>query len=341
MSNTNQDKIYQTTTRRLYVILALVVFSSVILIANFFQLMVIEAKPDAYKDPQSPQTERGPILDRNGKILAIQQRLHTVTAWTPSVSHKEETASLLAEILNTEKEILLKKFQSEEGFLFIQRAIEPSQSEEIAKLQEEGKLEGIYLQEGLGRRYPENELASHVIGYVGIDNKGLDGIEYRYDDVLTSSPGEHQGNNFGSQVILTIDSNIQHFTDTLSQELLAEHEASGIIMLVMDSYTGEILAYTSAPAFNPNKFQEYTQEERRNIPVSYLYEPGSVFKIFSISSFLELGAISQSQLFDASVAYERFQDGRSLFRISDLGSYGMINAADIIRYSSNVGAAHA
>ena len=342
MAESASEQMHKKTTVRLRIMFWLTVAAALLLAVQFFHIMVIDGTPERRggRSP-APTTERGPILDRNGSILAMQTRLDTVTAWTPSISNPTETADLLEEVLGLNRDLLLQRFTTEHGFLFVQRTITPEQSEEIRRLQDKDLLAGIHLQEDFGRRYPEGSLAAHVLGYVGIDNQGLDGVEYRYDQQLSAASTAQQGDAFGNQVILTIDSQIQSFTDTVAERTRSEHNADSVIILILDSYTGEVLSYSAAPAFDPNVFAGFTSEQRRNLPISYLYEPGSVFKIFTMASFLHLGAISEEQYFNASSAYERRVNGNVQFRISDLGSYGRIRPSDIIRLSSNVGAAHA
>ncbi|WP_169313534.1 penicillin-binding protein [Spirochaeta africana] len=332
---------HKLTTRRLHILFGATLVIALVIALQFFQLMVIEHTPTAGSSGPAQRVERGPILDRHGNILALQTRLDTVTAWAPGIRTPAQTARTLAEILDLDEELLLQRFQHEPGFLFVKRTITPTQSRQIRELQESGQLEGIHLQEDFGRSYPEGPLAAHVLGYVGIDNQGLDGIEYRFDSQLSAPSGSQQGDAFGNQIILTIDSRIQAFTDQLARDVREEREADAVLLLVMDAYTGEILAYTASPGYDPNQFAGFTSEQRRNLPISYLYEPGSVFKIFSMAAFLHLGVVDQNEFFDAGSAYERRSNGETLFRISDLGSYGRLRPADIIRLSSNVGAAYA
>ncbi len=327
--------------RRMMIVAIVIIAASVFILGNFFYIMIITPNPNTESNNSDQLVERGPILDRNGTILAMQTRLDTVTAWIPSISEPRETADLLADILDLDGNELYQQFITNDAFIYIKRTISPEQSQQIKQLQEEQQLEGIYLQESFGRNYPEESLACHVLGYVGIDNHGLDGIEYYYDTILTEADNQQQGDRFGNQIRLTIDAGIQQFTDDLAQQTREEHNADSTIIIVMNSQTGEILSYSAAPLFDPNHFNRYSAEERRNLPINYLYEPGSVFKIFTISSFLHLNAITPDQTYQAQQPYRRYKNGQQLFQISDLGAYGVIDTTDIIRLSSNVGAAYA
>jgi cell division protein FtsI (penicillin-binding protein 3) len=142
----------------------------------------------------------------------------------------------------------------------------------------------------------------------------------------------------GNQVFLTIDLAIQSAADQLGQRLLAMHQADSVMILVAAARTGELLAVSSVPSFDPNNFARYSADERRNLPISRVYEPGSVFKVFSVASFLELDGIDLTDQFNTTGGYAS-NDGS--FLITDLADYGFVDAEEIIKYSSNVGAAYA
>jgi len=299
--------------------------------------MILDAAPPPRTVDGKPiPTERGPILDRNGRILAIQTELDTVTAWMPNIPDVPGAASELAGVLDRDDEEIMSRLAGEDGYVVVARTITPSQSTAIEELQQQGRLQGFSLEPDVGRSYPERNAASHVIGYVGVNNQGLEGVEYVFDDVL--SPAPEEGDRYGDQLVLTIDVAVQHRMDELAAQALEQHDADAVMLLVADARNGDILAYSSMPNFDPNTFYAYSENQRRNRPISFIYEPGSVFKVFSISSFLELGGISMDTTFQTSGGY--VNDAQD-FVIHDLGNYGRITTAGIIKYSSNVGAAYA
>ncbi len=313
------------------------------LIVRYASIMVFSRQDGGSGPGPDSRVERGPILDRKGRILAIQTRLYNVSAWTPNVEDPADCARILSEILDMNAADLEAKLKGPPQFKYIKRKITPTESEVIKKLLAEGQLPGIQLEEDFGRNYPEKELASHVIGYTGTDNKGLDGIEYTLDDFLSPDSGDNDGGDqiYGNQVFLTIDINIQYRINEIAERTLAENKAESVMILVMDAESGEILSYSSLPAFDPNRFNEFDQRARYNRPVSFIYEPGSVFKIFSIASLFDLGGIDTNDYFDTNGRYHREFENGETFTITDLANYGRINAREIIKYSSNVGAAYA
>lgn len=292
-----------------------------------------------------PQVERGPILDRYGRLLALQTELYSVEAWIPSIENPEQTARLLSENLtDVEYDSLIQRLSSQNGarFLYIKRKISPTETEKLRSLIREGRLKGISVRPEYGRNYPEKELAAHVIGYTGTDNVGLEGIEYKFNSILSPPViSAEKDIMYGNQVYLTIDSNIQYITEQIAERAYIENKAEKVMILVMGAKTGEILSYVSVPTFDPNDFQSYPLRNRENHPVSFAYEPGSVFKIFSVASFLELEGITEEDSFDTTGGYnpEVFQRSNTT-PINDLGNYGILNAETTLKYSSNVGVSY-
>lgn len=329
--------------KRFKVFFTLLIATSLTILGRYGYLMLTPS-PDS-SSVSFPEVERGPILDRNGRLLALQTELNSVEAWLPSVESPESVARLLSQILSgVTYETVYNQLTGTgpSNFLYIKRKISPTETSEIKKLIGEGKLKGISIRPEYGRNYPEKELASHVIGYTGTDNVGLEGIEYKFNSILSppviSSSRDIQ---YGNQVYLTIDSNIQYITEKIARKAYVENKAEKVMILVMEAKTGDLLSYVSVPSFDPNNFQQYTRQERENQPVSYAYEPGSVFKIFSVASFLELGGITTEDTFDTTGGYNpEFFKKNKITPITDLGSYGVLNAEKTLVYSSNVGVSY-
>ncbi|MCA1753137.1 MAG: transpeptidase family protein [Spirochaeta sp.] len=319
---------------RYRIVFALLGVFSLVLVYQYATVM-LGSSPRRPASTSTTLPERGPILDRNGRVLALQTQLDTVAAWTPDLQDIEETSRLLAEILDTDGKDVRRRLDSSLSYVVLRRNLTPGQSDQIQQLRSEGFLRGISLRPDHGRSYPERELAAALLGYVGVDNVGLDGVEYSLNDVLSPRPGTSR---FGDQVFLTIDVAVQAEAERIARQSRETHNADSTMLLVMDSNSGDILAYASSPSFDPNEFQRYTAEQRRNRPATRVYEPGSVFKVFSLASFMHLGGVGPQDQFQTS---EGYSDDAESFLIRDLGNYGTINAEGIIKYSSNVGAAYA
>ena len=245
-----------------------------VLLWQYVSVMLLKSKPESTSTLTKPIVERGPILDRNGKILAIQTKLSSVTAWTPHIEDPGKTAAILHGILGLDEEKILEEIQSNDGFLYIKRKISPTDAQKISAEKEAGNLAGISLEPDFGRNYPEKNLAAHILGYVGTDNTGLSGIEYSYDHELSPEPVEsEQEIIFGNQIFLTIDLNVQHFADKIAQKAYEENDADSVMLLIAEAKTGDILATVSKPDFDPNKFTDFSVSERQNRPVTFPTSP--------------------------------------------------------------------
>lgn len=318
-------------------------FLSITVLLRYAFIMLIPT-PDI-ESIEFPDVERGPILDRNGRLLALQTELNSVEAWLPDVENPEETAKILSENLDgVSYDSILEKLSSDSGinFIYIKRKISPTEAERIRNQLRSGHLKGVSIKPEYGRNYPEKELAAHVIGYTGTDNVGLDGIEYKFNSIL--SPPVISGSQdilYGNQVYLTIDLNMQYIIEQIAEKAYIENKAEKVMILVMGAKTGEILSYVSIPTFDPNNFQKYPLKSRDNHPVTFAYEPGSVFKIFSVASFMELGGITADDTFDTTGGYNPdFFQRYNTTPINDLGNYGVLNAETTLVHSSNVGVSY-
>ena len=312
------------------------------ILIRYGTLMLSPGNNEGRNYNNSQKVERGPILDRNGNILAIQNKLSTVSAWTPHVSEPEKCAYQLSSILGIEEQEILETLRSSQGYTFIKRKISPSEENLIQELKDSGELNGISLETEYGRNYPEKEMASHLLGYVNIDNLGCSGLEYTFNDVLSPEISTNtSGTVYGNQVFLTIDIETQYKTEQIAHDLFTEYSADSVMLLVMDAKNGDFLSYASFPSFDPNRFNSYTPAEMKNRPISFMYEPGSVFKVFSLASFLQLDGITPSTEFFCSGYYEHDLNNGTKFRINCLGNHGTVDAEHILKYSCNSGASYA
>lgn len=330
--NPGQSHDLQRASRgRFYTIFVVVGLAVALIVVRYAVIML---GPQATTTPSTPtpaRVERGPILDRNGRILAIQTELETVWAWRPEIADPAASARELAPLIGMSEAEVRDKLSGPVGSVTIKRTISPSESEAIRAAKEVGRLDGIRLRPDYGRSYPEQDSLGAVVGFVGDDGEGLTGIEYTMEEWL--NPRE-EGVEYGNQVFLTVDMNVQYEAERLAREALERYRADSVTLLTVDSQSGDIIAYASVPGFDPNQFGSYTEAERRNRPVADVYEPGSVFKIFSVGSFLQLGAITPSSTYPTNGIYDRVSPP-----IRDLADYGTIDTAGILRVSSNVGAA--
>jgi cell division protein FtsI (penicillin-binding protein 3) len=315
-----------------------------LLVWKFFDVMILNPITGNQGPFTAPAVERGPILDRNGRILAVQTRLYAVTAWMPNVTNPEKSAILLSDLLGLDAESISRRMRERSGFLYIKRKVSQSESAAIRSMINSGELPGISLEPEYGRNYPERGLASHVIGFVGTDNIGLDGIELTYDNVLSPpvSDFSNSGTLYGNQLVLTLDVAIQYFADKAAEDAWNQYDPDSVMIMIMDAKNGDFLAWSSWPGYDPNNFTAASSLEKQNLPVVAAYEPGSVFKAFTIASFMDLGGINPASSFYCDGTYEMsFPNSSENIVINCLGVHGTVHAEEILKYSCNSGAASA
>jgi cell division protein FtsI (penicillin-binding protein 3) len=307
------------------------------LLARYGYIMLDGGEAGGSRPPARP-AERGPILDRNGRVLALYTRLANVTAWRSSIRDLDEIGEDLAPLLELDAEYIRNRIAySPADFVYIKKQIDESTIKLVEEAQAEGKLRGIGLEYIPGRIYPERNLASQIIGFVGDENRGLEGIEYAFEKDLTPA-GEGER---GGQVVLTIDTNVQYILERLAGETMRETGAEAVLFTAMDPRTGEILGSASLPNFDPNDIRSTTESQRMNRPAVWAYDPGSVFKIFSLAALLDSGAIHEDSAFICNGYYEQTTARGERIRIRCLGAHGRVNFRDIIIVSCNAGAAYA
>ena len=321
--------------KRFVVFAACFVLASLAVLGRYGYLMLFPQQP-ARPARLERSAGRGPILDRNGRLLALETRLGNITLWRPELEKAEELSRELAPLLEQSPEELFDRItNSHSDFLYLKKQV----NEPIIRLIEaaisEGRFRGIGIEPVVGRIYPERGLASQIVGFVGDENNGLAGIEYALDREL--APEKHGG----SQVFLTLDVNVQYILESIANQVLRENKAEAVMLMAMDPRTGDILGSASLPGFDPNNFQNSDENSRMDRPAIWSYEPGSVFKVFSISALMDSGAIAGNTFFTCDGHYERTTARGEKITINCLGAHGRVSARDIIIYSCNTGAAYA
>ena len=288
--------------------------------------------------------ERGSILDRNGKILAAAATLYNLSVNKTLIGDVNRLVNILSPILEISESDLLDKIQdSKSNFLYLKKKLSENEKDILKDVIREYGLKGLRLEAVANRIYPENELASTLIGYLGDDGKGLSGIEYSMQNILSPPEGTAGADGNGYTVALTIDASIQYMLQQIAERTMKSAKAEAVIFLAADAKTGEILAYISEPSVDLARFSSSTQEERFDRPAYFIYEPGSVFKIFSMASFLELGTTKDTDIYtcDAQFAFKPRQsnDKKDQNVIRCLRVHGQVTPRDIIRFSCNDGMA--
>jgi cell division protein FtsI (penicillin-binding protein 3) len=318
--------------RRYFLLFIFIALFAVYLLVHYAVLMLKGELPPVPRQ-NAGLSERGSILDRNGRFLALQIRFADVSVWRPSIIDIDVLSNELHDILDmTAAEIREKINSSESNFLYLKRQIDDAAARRLSALIEEKKIRGVMVQPIVGRVYPERKLASQIIGFVGDRNRGLEGIEYAFNNILDGV----DNNGKGSQVVLTIDTYVQHILEQIASRTMEETGAEAVMFLAMDPRTGDILGSASLPDFDPNNIRASDEISRMNRPAIWAYEPGSVFKVFSLAALMDSGAISGNSSFFCNGVYVPSRGSP----INCLGNHGRVTAREIIIHSCNAGAAY-
>jgi cell division protein FtsI (penicillin-binding protein 3) len=326
--------------KRFFIFILIFGLTALVVLGRYAWLMLNPLEPNTVY-PNSVFAERGPILDRNGRILALQTRIGNISARKPEIEDMEGVCRDLAPILDMSAEEIRDMIVfSASDFVYIKKQVDRSIIREIERAKSENRLQGIGIEPIVGRIYPEKQLAGQIVGFVGDDDVGLAGIEYAFDSELAPAEAKATGGH-GNQVILTIDSNVQHILENIARKLYRENAAEAIMLMAMDPRNGDILGSASLPDFDPNEFRSSAAVSRMDRPAIWAYEPGSVFKIFSLSALMDSEAISSRTIFTCNGHYERTTNRGERVVINCLAAHGPVSARDIIVYSCNAGAAYA
>ena len=292
-------------------------------------------------------SRRGTIFDRAGRELAVSLRVSSAFAHPEAISRPAETARALAPILGQPARELQGRLTTDKTFIWLRRQLEPRQAEAIGDL----GLKGVGLFPESRRYYPRQELAAHVLGMVGLDERGLEGVEHLYDDLLGGKPqfAVAQQDALGRlvfrqdepepktpifDVYLTIDEVLQYITE---RELARAVERSGAkagTAVILDPASGEILALDKQPTFDPNHYKQASGAAKRNRAATDYVEPGSIFKVILAAGALEEGIVHPTDLFHGEYGAIEV----SGVTIRDHEKYGWLTVRQILAQSSNVGA---
>jgi cell division protein FtsI (penicillin-binding protein 3) len=355
---TNDQK--RWVRRRVWLVLFLFGLAYALVLGRAFQLQIVaagELKKIArgqIKRPLIIAGNRGQILDRRGRILAGSRDVTSLCVRPAHLLDPRRTARLLARALKLDEAMLERKLTQERHFVWIKRRLTAAEAARVRKLD----LPGIGWVTEQTRFYPNGVLAAHVLGFTGLDDRGLEGLERRYDQVLKGrkravpafrdalgrtiwvssalDSEEHRGQN----LVLTIDRDLQYQAQAYLRAAVEKFHCKAGQAVVMDPGTGAILALAVWPEFDPNRYQKSTIAQRRNRVVTDVFEPGSTFKIFVAAAGLETHRVKPTDTF---LVHKKLWIGPDVLHdhetAASRGPYPKrLSLAQIIKYSSNIGA---
>jgi len=289
-------------------------------------LMSVDAASEAHGVAGAPQSaRRADIVDRNGDLIATDYPKTSLFADPSEAIDREATARQLGRILGLDRARLLASLAEPRRFVWLKRHLSEAERLAVVRL----GLPGVGFRTEWHRIYPQRELASHLVGYVGIENQGLAGIEYSFEDRLSGS-GAAAG-----PLVLTIDLGVQEAVRSELAHAVERFRATGGTGLVLDARSGEILAMASLPDFDPNRYRQAPSKARFNRNTQGTYELGSLFKLFAVAMALDAGVVDIGGGYDAS---QPLAIGRH--RIGDFhAKRRWLSVPEILAFSSNIGAA--
>jgi len=291
--------------------------------------------------------KRGIVYDTNMVEMAVSIDMTSIAAHPLQIADKQTAAKNLAKTLKMDREMLQRKLSSKKKFVWIKRHVTPKETRAAQDL----KITGLDFIPEHKRFYPNTTLAAQLLGFTDIDDNGIEGLEFYYDNYLKGATGnftvlkdalgrrfdaadpmhsKHSGNN----IILTIDRSIQYITEKTLEETVTKFAAKSGMAIVMVPKTGALLALAHYPLFNPNAFTDFKRELWRNRSITDPFEPGSTMKIFSAAAAIESGSSAPNSIFFCENG--AYQIGKDV--VHDTHSYGWLSLQQIIKLSSNIGA---
>lgn len=336
--------------KRAIIVNTAIIFSFFLVSLRLFDLMILNhdrfskrAKSQHVK-VEDVQVRRGMIFDRHGRELALNIDLESLYCDPKALSLNDDTLVRLSSLISEEPRVILSKIPQQGRFAWLGRKLEPDVTEEVKRL----NIRGLGFLTEAKRFYPKGSLAAHVIGFVGIDNQALEGAELGYDKYMKTTGGkvsferdasgrtlssgvdrEVKGNN----IVLTIDEGLQYIVEKELDKAMLKWKASAASVIMMDPFSGEILALANRPSYDPNRPGDSKIAARRNRAITDCYEPGSTFKIIIAVAALEEKIAKPDTLFDLHKGFIEV-GGKT---IHDIHQYKALTFKEIIQKSSNVG----
>ena len=336
---------------RMIVVLCLFGLGMCAVVGRVYHLQVIEQQE--LLDRQSPvdrsityTPRRGSVLDRNGVELAVSVKAPSIQARPRLIEDREAAARALAPILSMPYDKVHERLNPKRGFAWLRRQVHPSMAEAVRDLE----MRGVEVTEEYKRYYPQQKLAGQIVGFVGIDGNGLEGVESALDRTLAGdatkilAKRDARGKVMltgetprferfeGHSIELTIDEQIQRVAERALAEQVEAYEAKGGYAVAIDVQTGEVLAMANTPSFDPNRFGEFTSSDWRLRSITDTFEPGSVVKPLVLAAAIEEKTVSLTTPFDCEGG--RIKIGR--YTIRDSHAHDTLSAAEVVQVSSNI-----
>ena len=322
--------------RRRFLIAALI-FAGLIILTELAFYLKLALIPSSQTKIYSHITERGSIVDRNGKPLAVQANFYNVGVSPKQIPDKKQFAKDVSQVLQIPESKINSKIDlnSEKNYVSLKRKLSEDDYRILKDITDDNQYSFVRYDKIPGRIYPEKSLASQLIGYMGNDGIGLSGIEYSMQSVLQPIPDDELNYQHGKNVFLTIDANLQYKLEKLSHEAMEKTQCESFMLIACEAKTGEILSYISLPSSDLNNYSDSKIQETIDRPAISAFEPGSVFKIFTVASIYDHGILKSGDTFLCDGVYEKKFKGGETIRIKCLEHHGRLTAREALKYSCN------
>ena len=351
--------LYEMTKKKLKIVIvgALIFVGAIILKLGYIQIVdheeIFKKAKELWQRSFPVEATRGEVVDKNGEVLATSLTKSSLVVIPSQIKDPANCADIIGKIIGVDPEILYEKFIKK---VSIQRISPEGRQldDEVAYRIDKLKLPGIYLIKDTKRYYPNDSYLAHTLGFVGIDNQGLLGLELMYNDILSGQngsinyfmdakgknvdlyPSDYSAPSQGQTIRLTIDKDIQDIVERELNNAYKTYNPEAIWALAMNPNNGQILAMSSKPDFNPNDYQNSDPDiYNRNLPLYKTYEPGSTFKIITFASALNEGVIDLDEQKYHDIGYEYV--GSTRIKSWKKGGHGLQTFREVLQNSSNPG----
>jgi len=326
---------------RFFTILIILLFS-IILIRLGFLMLFNRSISKNYENPKvATRVVRGTIYDRNQRILAIQTPYWGVYFHLNAIQDLQLVSEVVAPYVQMSPQAIMDRARQYTIYAQIKESIEESMVQPLQEALRRNKLQNqVQIEKRMGRTYPASFHASQLLGFINNEQEGIEGLELSLEKYLNPYPAVGTGDTtYGENVTLTLDMDIQYAIDVQLQRIAIEHQCDYAMAIVMDATNGDLLAISSYPWYDANKRGSSTAEQRKNHAVNHLFEPGSVFKLFSMASILELGEADTQTPFFCDGSYT-FKAGNTDVTINCTSAHGSVDVTDMIAKSCNGAISH-
>ncbi|MEY4593035.1 MAG: hypothetical protein RIR18_1930 [Pseudomonadota bacterium] len=335
---------------RFVALIIMVSFAALIGRAFYLQVLnndFLQEKGDSrYRRDIEVFASRGKITDRNGDVLAISTPMQSIWAFTDATKLTPEELKQLAHLLVMDARELAKKLTSDKNFVYLKRQVPPDVAAQIAAM----KLKGVHQDREYRRYYPTGDMTAHIVGFTGVDDKGLEGVELAFQssllgrhgsrsvikdrrDKIVEDIGAIKPPQDGKDVVLALDGKVQYITFSSLKQAVLENKAKAGSAVVLDARTGEVLALANWPTYNPNSRESLTGAQLRNRAVTDSFEPGSTMKPFTVALAIDKNKVRPETLINCAPG--KLTIGTAT--ISDAHPSGVLSVQQVIQKSSNVG----